>query len=280
MTRVVSEGAGNGLLVKLPVGAERADDFAAFEDAHDAYVIFSNELALNVVRAPDRLFPECTAVKGNILPGRDAPVVQPGASLQIVEIAERDVDVRIGEIVDDERRIASHELTAGHGVADIRADHHALPSSRHAPRGRWSHRVRHPDGAGIKNSTKPDGLAPHVPDRQDGPVDEEGAVVEPAAVEFHIERPVPGLQTETFYDRDATGGFGLWLEFQRIFQVLCEVATSEVGSRVASRTLQGAFQVCGSRAYATDRTLALREGAGRGAIESEHVLVARKYDGS
>ena len=94
MTRVVSEGAGNGLLVKLPVGAERADDFAAFEDAHDAYVIFSNELALNVVRAPVPAFLRMHRRQGEYSP-RTQMLLSSSLALGSVDIharARRELD--------------------------------------------------------------------------------------------------------------------------------------------------------------------------------------------
>lgn len=93
-----------------PGRTERTDDVASFENAHDAGVVLSNELALDVVCASHRLFSECTDVKGNVLPCWDTPAVQPGAGLQIVEAAESDIDGRIGEVVDSERRIASHPV--------------------------------------------------------------------------------------------------------------------------------------------------------------------------
>ncbi len=64
-----------GLFDALPLRAERAHDFAAFENTHDASMALSDEAALNVVIASGRLFPECAAVERDVLPRRDTPAV-------------------------------------------------------------------------------------------------------------------------------------------------------------------------------------------------------------
>ena len=64
-----------GLFDALPLRAERAHDFAAFEDTHDAGMALSDEAALNVVIASGRLFPEYAAVERDVLPRRDTPAI-------------------------------------------------------------------------------------------------------------------------------------------------------------------------------------------------------------
>ena len=141
---------------------------------------------------------------------------------------------------------------------------------------RRRHGAGHAEGAGIEDGAKSGGLVLLVPDRQNGPVDEESAVIEPTAVEVCPERPFIGTQAKAFHDRDAADSLGLWLEGQGILQALREVFVSEVQSGIAEGTGQRLFQTRGSAAYATDRAIALGKGSGRCSIEPEHMLIACK----